>query len=164
MDNSSEQPVEHLPTSESQNSERGFNTPKLRELQFQNVLTNVDNGIVFLDKDFNVLYINQRCKDIWEYPDGLDYSNITLHELIDASLSEADFTETALTQVERNRIIEGFVGALKLGDTGPEIVNRGEKTLVQSSIKLDDHYLLTFNDITLMHRQEQQFGPQNLRE
>jgi signal transduction histidine kinase/ActR/RegA family two-component response regulator len=157
MDNSSEQPVEHLPTSESQNSERGFNTPKLRELQFQNVLTNVDNGIVFLDKDFNVLYINQRCKDIWEYPDGLDYSNITLHELIDASLSEADFTETALTQVERNRIIEGFVGALKLGDTGPEIVNRGEKTLVQSSIKLDDHYLLTFNDITLMHRQEQQF-------
>lgn len=157
MDNSPDQIIEQIPSSESQNSERGFNTPKLRELQFQNVLTNVDNGIVFLDKNFNVLYINQRCKDIWEYPDGLDYSNITLHELIDASLSEADFTETALTQVERNRIIEGFVGALKLGDTGPEIVNRGEKTLVQSSIKLDDHYLLTFNDITLMHRQEQQF-------
>lgn len=157
MDKSPEQIIEKIPSSESHNSERGFNTPKLRELQFQNVLTNVDNGIVFLDKDFNVLYINQRCKDIWEYPDGLDYSNITLHELIDASLNEADFTETALTPVERNRIIEGFVGALKLGDTGPEIVNRGEKTLVQSSIKLDDHYLLTFNDITLMHRQEQQF-------
>ena len=157
MDDSPKQMIEHLPSSESNNSERGFCAPNLQELQFQNVLANVDNGIVFLDKEFNVLYINQKCKDIWEYPDGLDYDNITLYELIDASLKDADFTDTKLSDIERKRIINGFIGALRLGDTGPEIVNRGEKTLVQSSIKLDDHYLLTFNDITLMHRREQQF-------
>ncbi|MBO6917181.1 MAG: PAS-domain containing protein [Rhizobiaceae bacterium] len=100
MDKSPDQINEQIPSSESNHSERGFNTPKLRELQFQNVLSNVDNGIVFLDKEFNVLYINQRCKDIWEYPDGLDYDNITLYELIDASLNEADFTDTELTDVE----------------------------------------------------------------
>lgn len=157
MSQSPEKIVEHLPTSDTNMSERGFNAPKLRELQFQNVLSNIDNGVVFLDAEFNVLYINQRCKDIWEYPDGLDYQNITLYELIDASLNNADFKKTELEPIERKRIINGFIGALRLSDTGPEIVNRGEKTLVQSSIKLDEHYLLTFNDITLMQRQEQQF-------
>lgn len=157
MNKSSEQIVEHLPTSDNNMSERGFNAPKLRELQFQNVLSNIDNGVVFLDAEFNVLYINQRCKDIWEYPDYLNYDDITLYELITCGITDSDYSEEPLPDEERHRIITGLIDELTDGDSAPEIVQRGDKTLVQSSVKLDEHYLLTFQDITLMQRQEQQF-------
>lgn len=157
MDKSSEQPVEHLPTSDTQMSERGFNAPKLRELQTKTVLSNIDNGVIFLDADFKVLYINERCKEIWDYPDYLNYDDITLYELITFGITDSDYSEEPLPDDERHKIITGLIDELRDGDSAPEIVQRGDKTLVQSSVKLDEHYLLTFQDITLMQRQEQQF-------
>ena len=157
MDKSSEQPVEHLPTSDTQMSERGFNAPKLRELQTKTVLSNIDNGVIFLDAEFKVLYINERCKEIWNYPDHLNYDDITLYELITCGITDSDYSEEPLPDEERHKIITGLIDELRDGDSAPEIVQRGDKTLVQSSVKLDEHYLLTFQDITLMQRQEQQF-------
>ncbi|MEP6304723.1 MAG: PAS-domain containing protein, partial [Lentilitoribacter sp.] len=157
MNKSSEQIVEHLPTSDTNMSERGFNAPKLRELQTQNILNNIDNGVIFLDANFKVLYINQRCKEIWGYPDHLNYNDITLYELISYGITDSDYSENPLPDDERHDIITGLIDELRDGDSAPEIVQRGDKTLVQSSVKLDEHYLLTFQDITLMQRQEQQF-------
>ena len=157
MNKSSEQIVEHLPTSDTNISERGFNAPKLREIQTQNILNNIDNGVIFLDANFKVLYINQRCKEIWGYPDHLNYNDITLYELISYGITDSDYSEDTLPDNERHDIITGLIDELRDGDSAPEIVQRGDKTLVQSSVKLDEHYLLTFQDITLMQRQEQQF-------
>lgn len=131
--------------------------PKLKARQSEHVINTLNNGIVFLDKDFKLIHMNERCQEIWEYPDGLIGPDTTLFDLVDATLDDANISDKALTADERRDLIIKIVESLKDGDQEPEIVMRGEKTLVQSSLKLPDNYLLTFQDVTSIQQYENQF-------
>lgn len=142
---------------ETDQTPSGVPTPKLKARQSEHVINNLNNGIVFLDKDFKLIHMNERCQEIWEYPDGLVGPETTLFDLINATFDEASFSEKTLTTNERRDIIIEMINGLKDGDQEPEIVMRGDKTLVQSSLKLPENYLLTFQDITAIQQYENQF-------
>ncbi len=142
---------------ETDQTPSGVPTPKLKARQSEHVINNMNNGIVFLDKDFRLIHMNERCQEIWEYPGGLVGPETTLFDLINATFDEASFSEKTLTTNERRDIIIEMINGLKDGDQEPEIVMRGDRTLVQSSLKLPENYLLTFQDITAIQQYENQF-------
>lgn len=128
-----------------------------RELMFETVLNNIDYGIMYFDADLNLCHMNQRCQEIWDYPEGVLRPGVSLRELLDATREDSRYSNNALTDAQWDEIAEEKIAAVRQSSFGPLIEDARNKTLIHQSIQVGPSYLLTFHDITQLRWKEMQF-------
>ncbi|MEP6304332.1 MAG: ATP-binding protein, partial [Lentilitoribacter sp.] len=115
----------------------------------------IDYGILFLDKDLNVLHMNARFIDIWEFDQNVGEKNLTLRQLMELSQEENDPVENGYEDVEWDQVIKEREKMIRAGNYGPEALYRESgKVFLHSHVKVDQTHLLTYFDITDLKQRE----------
>ncbi|MBO6917180.1 MAG: response regulator [Rhizobiaceae bacterium] len=119
-------------------------------------MNNIDYGILFLDKDLNVLHMNARFIDMWEFDESIqDQKNLTMRELMELSQEENDPVENGFSDYSWDEVIKVREDMVRAGNYGPEILYRESgKVFVHSHVKVDGTHLLTYFDITDLKQRE----------
>ena len=110
---------------------------------------------IFLDKDLNVLHMNARFIDIWEFDQSIGDKNLTLRELMELSQEENDPVENGYADFSWDDVIKEREKMVRDGNYGPEILYRESgKVFLHSHAKVDGTHLLTYFDITDLKQRE----------
>jgi len=114
----------------------------------------VDFGVVLLDKELNLRFINRRFIDMWALPDDLLVPGVSFHQVLDhvAKRSWYDITPSELEEYLVRREV-----AIRSGAIAPVPIDLtdGRRLLFCCLAPTEDSRILTYYDITRMKKEEE---------
>ncbi|MEM8861295.1 MAG: PAS domain S-box protein, partial [Chloroflexota bacterium] len=124
-------------------------------VQLQSVVNTINYGVIFLDKDLNLLMANRQSREIWGFTDELIDSAPSFKEILEFNRFGGIYD---VEEADWDQYVKDRVQSISDGNIGPEEMWRADGKVLQYSVRnLDDgSRMLTYFDITGRKNAEKQ--------